>query len=186
MNLIETKLPGVVIIEPRVFSDDRGFFLETFQDERYARLGSGAPFVQDNHSHSKQGVLRGLHYKVKKPEAKLVYAVTGEIWDVAADLRKGSPTFGQWVGVTLSAANRRQLFVPEGYAHGFCVISENADVLYKVTGRYDPADEAGVRWDDPALAIDWPVRTPLLSPKDAVLPNLAHARLPEADFQNET
>lgn len=179
MNVIETELSGVKIIEPRVFRDDRGFFLETYNQARYQQAGIELTFVQDNHSRSKQGILRGLHYQVERGQGKLVWCIQGEIWDVAVDLRRGSETFGKWTAVTLSSENRRQLWVPPGFGHGFCVLSETAEVIYKCTDLYDPSDEGGVIWNDPELAIAWPVTDPLLSPKDLALPPLAKARLPK-------
>lgn len=173
MKFTELEIPGLILVEPDVWSDDRGFFLETFHGPKYAGGGIGKPFVQDNHSHSRQGVLRGLHYQRNHPQGKLVYAVRGEIFDVAVDLRRGSPAFGRHVSVVLSEANRRQLYVPEGCAHGFCVLSERADVLYKCTEIYVPADDQGIIWNDPTFAVPWPVRQPLLSPKDALLPRFA-------------
>lgn len=172
MQVIATKLAGVVIIEPRVFRDDRGFFLETYQAERYAAAGIALPFVQDNHSRSRQGTLRGLHFQRTKPQGKLVRAIQGVIFDVAADVAPGSPTFGQWVGVELSADNFRQIYVPPRYAHGFCVISDVAEVEYKCTELYDPADEGGVMWNDPVLAIRWPTDTPMVSARDSAHPPL--------------
>ncbi|RME80703.1 MAG: dTDP-4-dehydrorhamnose 3,5-epimerase [Zetaproteobacteria bacterium] len=176
MRVLETELPGVKIIEPRVFPDARGFFLETFHAERYARFGipgQDAAFVQDNHSRSVHRVVRGLHFQRRNPQGKLVYVVRGRIWDVAVDIRPSSPTFRRWVAVELSENDHRQLWIPPGYAHGFCVLSELADVIYKTTALYDPADDAGIRWDDPDLAIDWPVQDPILSEKDRKLPRLA-------------
>lgn len=179
MQAIATDLPGVLILEPRVFGDDRGFFMESFHVERFAALtGCNNPFLQDNHSRSSRGVLRGLHYQLPPAaQGKLVRVVVGEIYDVAVDIRKGSPHFGKWVGVMLSADNKRQLWVPPGFAHAFCVTSEVADVIYKVTGPYSPAHECSVRWDDPDLAIDWPLggEAPLLSGKDSTAPLLRDA-----------
>jgi dTDP-4-dehydrorhamnose 3,5-epimerase len=166
MQVRKTEIPDVLCIEPAVFRDTRGRFLETYQASRYADLGLG-PFVQDNVSHSVQATLRGLHYQDPHPQGKLVYAVVGEIFDVAVDIRPESPTFGKWVGEMLSAGNHRQLWVPPGFAHGFCVLSETATVIYKCTDTYAPGCEHGLRWNDPDLAIDWPVKHPLLSPKDA-------------------
>ena len=174
MKFIETKLPGVVVVEPDVFRDARGFFLETFQARRYRDAGIDRAFVQDNHSRSSRGTLRGLHAQRRTPQAKLVRAVRGEIFDVAVDLRPHSPRFGEWVGARLSEDNFRQLFVPEGFAHGFCVLSEVAEVEYKCSAFYDRADEIGFRWD--TAGIEWPVDEPLLSPKDAALPSLAEVR----------
>ncbi len=172
MNVIPTRLPGVAIIEPTVHRDERGFFLETYHARRYAEAGIDATFVQDNHSRSVKHTLRGLHFQRTKPQGKLVRAVEGEIFDVAADIDPASPTFGHWVGVNLSADNFRQLWVPPGYAHGFCVVSEVAQVEYKCTDFYDPADEGGVRWDDVRLRIDWPTDRPVLSARDQRHPSL--------------
>jgi dTDP-4-dehydrorhamnose 3,5-epimerase len=184
MKVIETELPGVLIIEPKVFGDARGFFLETFHKQRYAEHGipgEALEFVQDNHSRSRKGVLRGLHFQLDHPQGKLVSAGTGSVFDVAADVNPDSPTYGQWVGVELNEENHRQLWIPPGYAHGFCVLSDVADFQYKCTALYDPASDAGVAWNDPDLAIDWPVNDPILSDKDRALPRLADAlrdRLP--------
>ncbi len=172
MRFLQTDLPGVVLVEPDVFRDARGFFLETFHARKYREGGIPYDFVQDNHSRSQRGTLRGLHAQRNKPQGKLVRAVKGEIFDVAVDIRKGSPTFGKWAGATLSDENFRQIFVPPGFAHGFCVVSEIAEVEYKCTDFYDRADEIGLRWDDPAVGIAWPLRDPLLSPRDAALPGL--------------
>jgi dTDP-4-dehydrorhamnose 3,5-epimerase len=169
----ETALPGVLLIEPRVFGDSRGFFLETFNWKRYADAGLDRTFVQDNHSHSCRAVVRGLHYQLSHPQGKLVFVVTGEIFDVAVDIRQGSPTFGRWIGEYLSAENHRQIFVPEGFAHGFCVISDEADVFYKCTDLYVPGDDYGILWSDETIAIDWPTRQPTLSEKDSQNPRLA-------------
>tara|TARA_R110002167_G_scaffold30636_5_gene101245 strand:- start:123 stop:656 length:534 start_codon:yes stop_codon:yes gene_type:complete len=166
MRVIDTKLAGVKIIEPRVFGDARGFFLETFQADRYAEHGMTLPFVQDNHSRSGKGVLRGLHFQKTKPQGKLVRVVRGEVFDVAVDVRPGSPTFGQWQGVVLSDDNKRQYWIPPGLAHGFVVLSESADFEYKCTDYYDPSDEGCLLWNDPAVGIEWPVTSPLLSAKD--------------------
>ena len=183
MQVVETELPGVLIIEPVVFGDERGSFCETYHQPRYAAAGIDVTFVQDNSSSSREGVLRGLHYQVTRAQAKLLRAVRGALWDVAVDLRRGSPTFGRWVGVELSADNRRQLFIPAGCAHGFCVLATDAsgfaEIAYKCSAVYAPEDEAGVRWDDPELAIEWPVAEPVLSERDAALPLLADATLPE-------
>jgi dTDP-4-dehydrorhamnose 3,5-epimerase len=166
--VVKTKLQDCVIIEPKVFGDDRGFFLETFQAIRYSELADIVlPFVQDNHSRSSKGVLRGLHFQKTKPQGKLVRVVRGEVYDVAVDIRRGSPTFGQWEGVLLSEDNKKQLWVPPGFAHGFIVTSEFADFEYKCTDYYDPADEGSVLWNDPDLGIPWPTATPILSNKDA-------------------
>ncbi len=175
MKLIETALRGVVIIEPDVFVDLRGFFLETFNRERYERHdipGAGRVFVQDNHSRSRKGVLRGLHFQVRHPQGKLFSVSSGCVFDVVADVCPGSPTFRKWIGVELSGENHRQLWVPPGYAHAFCVISESVDLHYKCTDYYHPEDEGGVFWNDPELAIDWPVDEPVISSKDMKLPFL--------------
>lgn len=166
MMFLPTSLPGVVVIEPKVFEDERGFFMETFQQPRFAAAGIELPFVQDNHSRSQRGVLRGLHYQLRHAQGKLVRAVRGEIFDVALDLRRGSPTFGRWEGFTLSDRNWRQLYIPPGFAHGFCVVSDGADVLYKTTDVYHPEEERTVVWNDPALAIRWPVSAPTVSARD--------------------
>ncbi len=173
MNVTTTKLDGVVFIEPRVFQDDRGFFLETYRADRYEEAGIALPFVQDNHSRSVRGTLRGLHAQWRKPQGKLVRCLQGEIFDVAVDMRRGSPTHGEWVGVTLTSDNFKQIYVPPGYLHGFVVVSEVAEVEYKCTDLYDPGYEVGVRWDDPAIGIDWPVKDVILSEKDAAAPLLA-------------
>jgi dTDP-4-dehydrorhamnose 3,5-epimerase len=175
MQVIETKLPGVLIIEPTVFEDQRGFFFESYSLRAYAAHGITDTFVQDNHSRSVKGTLRGLHYQAAPGQAKLVRVALGEVFDVAVDIRWGSPTFGQWVGVTLSAENKRQLYIPAGFAHGFCVTSDVADFLYKCSSYYSPPDERGLAWDDPGLAIDWPTRTPILSERDRRHPRLAQA-----------
>ena len=168
MKVIDTTISDVKIIEPRIFGDDRGFFLETFQAARYADMvGITQPFVQDNHSRSGFGVLRGLHFQKTKPQGKLVRVVQGEVFDVAADIRPQSPTYGQWVGELLSGKNKKQLWIPPGLAHGFVVMSTTADFEYKCTDYYDPSDEGVICWNDPNLAIDWPVKTPVLSEKDA-------------------
>ncbi len=167
MQAIPTRIPEVLIIEPQVFGDARGFFFESFNQRRWQETtGVDTRFVQDNHSRSEQGVLRGLHYQTRQPQGKLVRCVVGEVFDVAVDLRQSSPTFGDWVGVELSAENKRQLWVPEGFAHGFLVLSESAEFLYKTTDYYAPQYEQCIRWNDPDLAIAWPTAEPLLSAKD--------------------
>ena len=173
MKVIETQLAGVLIIEPKVFGDHRGFFLETFQVERYRDAGIGLPFVQDNHSRSQRGVLRGLHFQRTRPQGKLVSVLEGEVYDVAVDIRRGSPTFGEHAAAILSAENKRHFWVPEGFAHGFLVLSENATFTYLCTAPYDRASDNSLRWDDPQLAIDWPLAEVSLSPKDAAAPLLA-------------
>lgn len=173
MNVTPTKLPGVVILEPRVFRDERGFFLESYSRKRYAEVpGLDVEFVQDNHSRSGKNVLRGLHFQRKHPQGKLVRVVTGHVWDVAVDVNPDSPTFRQWVGVHLSDENLLQLYIPPGYAHGFCVLSDVADFEYKCTEFYRPEDEVGLLWNDPDLAIDWPLESPLISGRDAANPTL--------------
>jgi dTDP-4-dehydrorhamnose 3,5-epimerase len=168
-----TALPGVVVIEPKVFADDRGFFMETYKKSDFVPAGIDVDFVQENHSKSVAGTLRGLHLqRPPKAQGKLIRVVAGEIFDVAADIRRDSPNFGRWVSVTLSAENRRSVFIPAGYAHGFCVVSPQAEVVYKTTDEYAPELEWGVRWDDPELGIPWPVSEPLLSPRDSKWPTL--------------
>ena len=166
MNMVKTALPGVLIIEPKVFGDARGFFLETWQQKRYQDIGIPGPFVQDNLSFSTHGVLRGLHYQHTSAQGKLVFVLQGEVFDVAVDVRRGSPTFGQWAGVTLSGDNRRQFWVPAGFAHGFCVVSETAYFAYKCTEIYDPQGEVGLAWDDQDINITWPLKEVSLSDKD--------------------
>lgn len=168
LNVIRTEIPDVVILEPKVFGDARGFFFESFNAKHFAKAtGVERTFVQDNHSRSARGVLRGLHYQIQHPQGKLVRVVAGEVYDVAVDLRKSSPTFGKWVGVTLSAENKRQLWVPEGFGHGFVVTSEHAEFLYKTTDYWYPEFERSIVWNDPTLRIEWPVSQPLLAAKDA-------------------
>ncbi len=176
----ETDLPGVLLIEPRAFEDSRGFFMETFHQKKYADAGIDYSFIQDNYSHSTRGTLRGLHYQLDHPQGKLVYVITGEIYDVAVDIRRGSPSFGKWTGQYLSDKNRRQIFVPEGFAHGFCVLSETADVLYKTTDLYNPGDEYGVLWSDSSIGINWPVDVPVVSDKDKQFSGLKET--PEANL----
>lgn len=169
MKVIDTSIPDVKIIEPTVFGDERGFFMETWSQRKFEELVSGRPtsFVQDNHSKSKQGILRGLHFQTENTQGKLVRVTSGEVFDVAVDIRKSSATFGQWVGVYLSAANKRQLWVPEGFAHGFYVTSDQAEFVYKCTDYYNPQAEQSIAWDDKALAIEWPLNEePMLSEKD--------------------
>lgn len=172
MKVIETALPGVLIIEPKAFGDHRGFFLETFQVERYREAGITLPFVQDNHSRSQRGVLRGLHFQKTRPQGKLVSVSRGAVYDVAVDIDPASATYGQFVGVELNDDNHRQMWVPPGYAHGFCVLSEVADFQYKCTDFYFPADEGGLAWNDPDVGISWPIEAPQLSAKDANNPRL--------------
>lgn len=184
MKLLPTALPEVFVLEPTVYGDDRGWFYESFQEARFHRLlaehgqPSPRPFVQDNHSLSAAGVLRGLHFQVAPhPQGKLVRVVRGRVWDVAVDIRRGSATFGRWVGVELSADNRRQLWIPEGFAHGFLSLEDDTEFLYKTTDVYDRASERAIRWNDTTLAIEWPLdgREPLLAPKDAQAPGLEAA-----------
>ena len=177
MRVIRTTLKDCVIIEPKVFGDERGFFLETFQSDRYAELaGISLPFVQDNHSRSSKGVLRGLHFQKTKPQGKLVRVVRGEVYDVAVDIRSGSATYGQWEAVILSEENKTQFWVPPGFAHGFVVLSETADFEYKCTDYYDPSDEGSLLWNDPDVNIPWPIDNPKLSEKDANAPLLANLK----------
>jgi dTDP-4-dehydrorhamnose 3,5-epimerase len=180
MKFLPTELPGVTLIEPDVFKDARGFFLETYHARKYADGGICGPFVQDNHSYSEKGTLRGLHAQAEKPQGKLVRAVEGEMFDVAVDIRRGSPTFGRWTGAVLSGENFRQLWIPGGFAHGFCVLSPRVHVEYKCTAFYDAADELKIAWDDPEIGIGWPVEAPVLSPKDRAAPRLREVldRLP--------
>jgi dTDP-4-dehydrorhamnose 3,5-epimerase len=172
MKVTPTELAGVLLIEPRVFQDERGYFFESYHEQRYLSLGIPSRFVQDNQSHSKQGVLRGMHYQLGQPQAKLVQVLRGEVYDVAVDIRKGSPQFGRWVGVRLSGENKHQLYVPEGFAHGFYVLSETADVHYKCSDFYAQQEERGIRWDDPAVGIQWPVGPRIVAARDAAFPLL--------------
>lgn len=181
MKIVKTDLEGCVVIEPKVFGDDRGFFFESFNLPKLDEAGIRPTFVQGNVSSSRRGVLRGLHYQWPNPQGKYVSVVEGEVWDVAVDIRRGSPTFGRWTAVVLSAENRRHFWIPEGFAHGFVTLSERALFSYLCTAPYDPAADAAVRWDDPELAIDWPISDPVLSAKDAAAPLLCdvpEARLP--------
>jgi len=173
MNVIPCDIQGPLILEPAVFGDARGFFVESYNRARYAAAGLDQEFVQDNFSFSRRGTLRGLHFQNPNPQGKLVSVWQGEVWDVAVDLRRDSPTFGRWMGVTLSAENKRQFWVPPGFAHGFVVTSETALFHYKCTAIYSPTDERGIRWDDPALGIKWPVAEPILSKRDAAAALLA-------------
>ena len=184
MHVIPTALVGVLVLEPRVFGDDRGFFMESYNRRSFAQAtGLDIDFVQDNHSRSARGVLRGLHYQLRQPQGKLVRVVQGAVFDVALDIRRDSPTFGRWAGVELTADNRRQLWVPAGLAHGFVVLSDSADFLYKTSDYYAPEHERSIRWDDPAIGIQWPlaahgIDTPILSAKDREGLPLAQAELP--------
>jgi dTDP-4-dehydrorhamnose 3,5-epimerase len=180
VKLHPVPLPGVLLLEPRIFSDERGRFFESWRKERYEPLGVRGEFVQDNFSSSRRGTLRGLHYQLRAPQAKLVFVTRGEVWDVAVDIRVGSPTFKQWFGTTLSAENGLQMYLPEGFAHGFVVTSESADFAYKVTAPYAADDDRSIRWDDPELAVGWPALAgaPVLSGRDAAAPGLREALLP--------
>jgi len=180
MRVTETRLPGAFLLEPDVFEDSRGFVIEYFNSQRFRDAGLDLKFVQLNHSRSSKGVLRGLHYQLRQPQGKLIQVTHGAVFDVAVDIRKGSPTFGQWVGEILSEANHRQLYIPEGFAHGFCVLSDSADLLYQCTALYRPDDECGLAWDDPALNIHWPDGPLQLSEKDKGWRSLsdANAALP--------
>ena len=180
MRVVPTELPGVLLVQPHVHRDGRGFFVETYHAARYREHGIDGPFVQDNHTQSAGGTLRGLHLQLRHQQGKLIRVIEGEVFDVAVDMRRGSPTFGRWVGATLSAGNFRQMYVPPGFAHGFCVLSPVAQLEYKCTDVYDPSSELGVRWNDPDLAIAWPIPAPRLSERDRHQPAFADviARLP--------
>jgi dTDP-4-dehydrorhamnose 3,5-epimerase len=181
VKVIETSVPGVLIVEPDVLGDERGFFMESFQQRRYKEAGIAEPFVQDNVSFSRFGVLRGLHFQHPRAQGKLVYVLHGEVFDVAVDIRRGSPTYGKWFGTSLSGDNKRQLWLPPGFAHGFCVTGDTALFAYKCTDYYHPDAEISVRWNDPDIAIDWPVERPELSVKDAgalALREIEPSRLP--------
>jgi dTDP-4-dehydrorhamnose 3,5-epimerase len=173
VKFVPAELAGVIVVEPDVHRDSRGYFLETYNAQKYKAGGIDGPFVQDNHSRSMEGTLRGLHLQLRRPQGKLIRVIEGEIYDVAVDVRRGSPSFGRWVGVSLSADNFKQCYVPPGFAHGFAVVSPIAQVEYKCTDLYDPADEIGIAWNDPALAISWPVGQPFLSERDRRHPSLA-------------
>lgn len=173
MNIIPTSLPGVVVFEPKVFGDHRGFFLETFRDRLLAEAGIDKTFVQDNHSRSSRGVLRGLHYQLIQPQGKLVRVARGKVFDVAVDVRKGSPHFGEWYGTVLDDESLRMMYVPPGFAHGFVVLSETADFIYKCTDYYHPQSEQGILWNDPDIGIEWPISDVSLSEKDSNNPTLA-------------
>jgi dTDP-4-dehydrorhamnose 3,5-epimerase len=175
VNVIPAELPELLILEPKVFGDGRGFFMECYQRERYYQVGIRATFVQDNLSRSVKGTLRGLHLQEPRPQGKLVSVLRGFVYDVAVDVRRGSPTFGKWVGLELSEENRRQLWIPQGFAHGFCVLSDFADFFYKCTDTYAPECERAIAWNDPDLGIPWPISAPLLSKKDAEAPRLKDA-----------
>ncbi|MBI5904337.1 MAG: dTDP-4-dehydrorhamnose 3,5-epimerase [Deltaproteobacteria bacterium] len=181
MKVVPGEIPGILLVEPKVFGDDRGHFFESFNERAWREAtGLDVRFVQDNQSRSVRGVLRGLHYQVVKPQGKLVRVLSGEVFDVAVDLRRGSPTFGKWTGALLSGDNRRQMWIPEGFAHGFCVTSESADFFYKCTDYYHREGERGIAWNDPLVGIRWPVSRPILSDRDTRYPSLAD--LPAEDL----
>jgi dTDP-4-dehydrorhamnose 3,5-epimerase len=183
MKVQSTQIPGVLIVEPAIFGDDRGFFLESYNEREMRNIGIDAHFVQDNHSRSQCNVLRGLHYQINQPQGKLVRVVSGKVFDVAVDIRRDSPTFGKWAGVELSAENKRMLWMPPGLAHGFVVLSESADFLYKATEYYAPKFERTILWNDPDLAIEWPLTgQPILSAKDAAAKTFREAEVFEKDF----
>lgn len=173
MKVIQTPLTGVLLVEPTVHGDDRGFFFEAFHAGKYAEAGIDTAFVQTNVSRSTRGVLRGLHYQQPNPQGKLVTVLEGEVYDVAVDIRPSSPSFGAWTAAILTAQNKRQLWIPEGFAHGFCVVSDSATFMYQCTRLYDPTADAAIAWDDPMIGVDWPISAPTLSPKDARAPRLA-------------
>jgi dTDP-4-dehydrorhamnose 3,5-epimerase len=176
LNISETSLPGVLLIEPKVFGDDRGFFMETYRAGMFGSAGAEDPvFVQDNHSRSTRGVLRGLHYQEPNAQGKLVRCTRGAIFDVAVDIRRGSPSFARWFGLELSDANKRMLWIPPGFAHGFCALENESDLVYKCTRLYDASADRSILWNDPAIGIEWPIATPVLSAKDANAPRLADA-----------
>ena len=182
MNVNETKLLGVLILEPKVFPDDRGYFLETWNSTRYEQAGIPGPFVQDNISFSTKGILRGLHFQYPQSQGKLIQVLSGEVMDIVVDIRVGSPTYSQWIGEVLSESNHRQMYVPPGFAHGYCVTSETAHFSYKCTDFYNPATEHGIIWNDPDIGIEWPIAGPILSPKDKAYPrlkDLEHKNLPQ-------
>ena len=177
MNVRETSLPGVLLIEPKVFGDDRGFFMETYRADVLRDAGITDAFVQDNHSRSARGVLRGLHYQEPNPQGKLVRCTRGAIFDVAVDIRRGSPSFGRWFGLELSDANKRMLWIPPGFAHGFCALEDHSDLIYKCTSLYDAASDRSLLWNDPAIGIEWPIAKPVLSTKDGNAPRLTGATM---------
>jgi len=182
VKFISTEIPGVIIVEPDVFGDHRGFFMESWHAEKFVEAGIDEQFVQDNHSRSNQGILRGLHYQIEQPQGKLVRVLSGEVFDVAVDLRRDSPTFGKWFGMTLNDIDKKMLWVSPGFAHGFYVVSEQADFFYKCTELYAPEHERAIRWDDPDLAIDWPIASgqePVLAPKDAAAKSFKDAEVYE-------
>lgn len=184
MEVVSLEIPDVKLVKPRVFNDDRGFFMQTYHYKQYRDAGIDVRFVQDNWSHSTRGVLRGLHYQLKNPQDKLVSVIRGEVFDVAVDIRQGSPTFGKWVGAILSEENKHQLFVPVGFAHGFCVLSDKVDFVYKCSNFYTPGDEYGVCWNDPDLCIEWPIENAILAGKDREAPLLQD--IPSAHLPKES
>ena len=171
-------LPGIIIVEPELFLDDRGYFTEMYHQVKFQEAGITGSFVQDNRSRSGQGTIRGLHYQLGKPQGKLIWTLSGEVFDVAVDIRKSSPTFGKWLGIILSSENKKGIYIPPDFAHGFCVLSKEAEIFYKCTNFYSPENERCIRWDDPDLAIDWPIKNPVISEKDANAPSLKGAELP--------
>ncbi len=173
LKIIKTDIPDVLIIEPEVFGDARGVFKETYHEKKYLEAGIKVRFNQDNHSRSGKGVIRGLHYQLKNPQAKLVFVLKGSVFDVAVDIRRGSPWFGKWTGTVLTQDNHRQMFIPEGFAHGFCVLDETADFIYKCSSLFDPSDDRGILWSDPQIGIKWSIRNPVVSEKDMALPCLS-------------
>lgn len=173
MIVTETNLPGVLLIEPQAFTDNRGYFFEVYRHDHFTDRGISTQLVQDNLSHSVMNVVRGLHYQLARPQGKLVMALDGAVFDVAVDIRKGSPSFGKWIGEILSSENHRQMYIPEGFAHGFCVLGKTATVLYKCTDFYCPTEERGICWNDPSIGIDWPIVEPILSQRDEALPTLS-------------
>lgn len=177
MNVIETSIPGLLVVEPKVRGDSRGFFMETYRTDLFLQAGIGETFVQDNHSRSARGVLRGLHYQEPNAQGKLVRCTRGAIFDVAVDIRVGSPHFAKWFAIDLTEENRKMLWIPEGFAHGFCATTELADLVYKCTRLYDPASDRSIAWDDPQIGIEWPVAEPVLSPKDSSAPRLKDAKV---------
>ncbi len=187
MEITPTSIPEVIVMTPPIFTDSRGYFLETYQHKKYAELGISKPFVQDNQSYSTKNVLRGLHFQLRYPQGKLVRVTQGSVFDVAVDIRRNSPTFGKWHGEILSADNKKQMYIPENFAHGFCVLSDSAEFLYKCTNFYIPGDEAGLIWNDPQLGIEWPISKPILSAKDADLPSFADSLslLPSGEYLTE-
>ena len=182
MNFTETHLPGVILIEPRVFGDSRGFFMETYNAAKFRELGIDATFVQDNHSRSARGVVRGLHFQEPNAQGKLVRCPRGSLFDVAVDVRRGSPSFGKWVGIELSEENKRMLWVPPGFAHGFCALTDDAELVYKTTEIYRPEFDRAILWNDPEIGIEWPITDPSLSAKDTAAPLLRDAVLPSFAF----